>query len=88
MLDYKYTDFQELTYEDFLDMIWSNYISEKIVSTEYYQNNLDFITALTYDCFRLFQMDNTLTLRHISKLIESFFFNLFRYSAPNRDDVC
>lgn len=87
MLDYTYTDFQEITYEEFLDMIWKNYISEKIVSTEYYQNNFDFISALTYDCFRQFQMDRSLTVRNICKLIEFFFFNLFRFSAPNRDDV-
>lgn len=88
MLDYTYRDFQELSFEDFLDTVWNNFISDKIVSTEYYQNNFDFISAYTYDCYRLFQMDSSLTLRHICKLTEAFFFNLFRYSAPNRDEVC
>lgn len=87
MLNNTYRDFQELTFEDFLDMIWSNYISDKIVSTEYYNDNFDFISALTYDCYRQFQMDSTMTVRHVAKLIEFFFFNLFRYSAPNRDIV-
>jgi len=86
-LDFTYADFQELTSEDFMDIVWSNHISEKIVSTEYYQANSDFISALTFDCYRLFQMDSALKLRNVCKMIEYFFFNLFRYSAPNKDEI-
>lgn len=84
MLDYTYKDFQELSFEDFLDLIWNNFISDKIVSTEYYQDNFDFISAYTFDCYRLFQMDNNLTLRVICRLTESFFFNMFRYTVLNK----
>lgn len=84
-MNYTYADFQELTFEDFLDLLWKNHISEKIVSTEYYSANIDFITSLTFDCYRYFQMDKTLTIIQIAKHIEFFFFNLFRYKAPNQD---
>lgn len=88
MIDYTYRDFQELTFEEFLDMIWNNYVSEKIVSTNYYQENFDFISALTYDFYRMFTMDSCLTLRIICRMIESFFFNLFRHQAPSTDEIC
>jgi hypothetical protein len=32
--DYSYSDFQELTYEEFYDLLWED-VSEKIVSTLY-----------------------------------------------------
>lgn len=86
MLDYTYKDFQEISFEDFLDLIWNNHISEKIVSTEYYQQNFDYISSLTFDLFRQFQMTENLTVRTICRMIESFFFNTFRFSAPNYDD--
>lgn len=85
MLNYTYNDFQEIRFEDFLDLIWSNYISEKIVSSAYYAENESFISAFTFDCYRLFEMDRSLTLRTISRMIESFFFNLFRYKGSNSD---
>lgn len=88
MLDYTYKDFQlsrgELHLEEFVDIIWNDNVSEKIVSSAYYAENEDFILAFTYDCYRLFQ-NNVLTIRIIARMIESFFFNLFRYKGDNFD---
>jgi hypothetical protein len=89
MLDYTYKDFQEkqgeIHFEEFTDKIWNDSISEKIVSNAYYAENEDFILALTYDCYRLFQNSNNLTIRILSRTIESLFFNLFRYKGANSD---
>lgn len=85
MLDYTFKDFDDMNYEKFLDLIWADYISEKIVSNAYYAENEEFITALTFDFYRLFEMDGKLTIRVIIKFIESFFFNLFRFKGDNFD---
>lgn len=89
MLDWTYKNFQEqrgeLHFEEFLDMLWNDYISEKIVSSAYYSENFDFISALTFDSYRLFQMDDRLTIRVIKSQLESFFFNLFRFKGSNSD---
>ena len=85
MLDYTFKDFQHLTFEDFTDKIWNDAISEKIVSNAYYAENEDFILAFSYDCYRLFEKDGTITIRILARLIESFFFNLFRYKGSNSD---
>lgn len=85
MLNRTYNDFQDINFEDFLDLLWNNYISEKIVSNAYYAENEAFITAFTFDFYRLFEMDRTLTLRTIARITESFFFNLIRYKGSNTD---
>lgn len=89
MLDWNYKDFKEkngeLTFEEFTDTIWNDNISEKIVSSAYYAENEDFILQLTYDSYRLFQMSDKLTMRIVCRMIESFFFNLFRYKGGNCD---
>ncbi len=89
MLDYNYNDFirinGELHFEEFVDKIWKDNVSEKVVSNAYYAENEDFILAMTYDNYRLFQLNPTLTIRIIARMIESFFFNLFRYKADNFD---
>jgi hypothetical protein len=82
--DYVYTDFQEISYEDFYDMVWDD-VSERIVSTDYVNQYEDFIGNITFDFFRKYQMENTLTIRTISRFIEIFFFNLFRFQPPNTD---
>lgn len=89
MLDWTYKDFQdkngELHFEEFTDIIWKDSISEKIVSNAYYAENEDFILQLTHDSYRIFQMSERLTIRIIARMIESFFFNLFRYRGDNSD---
>lgn len=89
MLDYTYKDFQELNgdihYEEFVDKIWSDGVSEKVVSNAYYAENEDFILGLTFDHYRAFQMNPNLTIRTIVRMTESFFFNLFRFKGSNKD---
>lgn len=85
MLDYTFKDFDDINYEKFLDLIWTDYISEKIVSNAYYAENEEFITSLTFDFYRLFEMNGQLTVRTIKRFIESFFFNLFRFKGDNSD---
>lgn len=76
--DFTYSEFQELTYEEFYDLLWED-VSEKIVSTAYLDENEDFISNLTFDLFRLYQMNPVLTIRVMSRMTESFFFNTFRF---------
>lgn len=89
MLDWTYKDFQEkqgdLDYEEFIDKIWNDGVSEKVVSSAYYAENEDFILGLTYDQYRLFQMSSNLTLRIVIRMTENFFFNLFRFKGANSD---
>jgi hypothetical protein len=88
MLDYSYKDFQlsqgDINLEEFVDLIWQDNVSEKVVSSAYYAENEDFILACTYDIYRLFQ-NSDITIRIIARMFESFFFNLFRYKGDNFD---
>ena len=82
--DYSYNEFQELTYEEFYDLIWED-VSEKIVSTSYLDEYEDFVSNLTFDMYRLYQMNNCLTIRLISRIIESFFFHNFRFQPATNN---
>ena len=86
--DYSYSDFQELTYEEFYDLLWED-VSEKIVSTSYLDEFEDFISNLTFDMFRLYQMNNCLTIRLVARMAESFFFHTFRFQpgTHNIDEI-
>ena len=82
--DFTYSDFQELTYEEFYDLLWED-VSEKVVSTSYLDENEDFISSLTFDFYRLYQMNPVLTIRILSRLTESFMFNVFRLQPMTRN---
>jgi hypothetical protein len=86
--DFSYSDFQELTYEEFYDLLWED-VSEKIVSTSYLDEFEDFTSNLTFDMYRLYQMNNCLTIRLISRMMESFFFHTFRFkpSTSNIEEI-
>jgi len=84
--DFTYEEFQELTYEEFYDLLWED-VSEKIVSTAYLDENEDFINSITFDMYRLFQMNYNITIRSLSRIIESFFFNLFRFDPMTENII-
>lgn len=76
-------------YEAFYEELWSEYISEKIVSTNYINRNQAFIDSITFDMFNL-SLKANLPVNIIGKMLESYFFNLFRFKAGNEnipDDV-
>ena len=82
--DFAYSEFQELTYEEFYDVLWED-VSEKIVSTSYLDENEDFISNLTFDFYRLYQMNPALTIRVLSRIVEAFLFNLFRLQPMTKN---
>jgi|688.fasta_scaffold673988_2 hypothetical protein len=82
--DFTYSEFQELTYEEFYDVLWED-VSEKIVSTAYLDENEDFISNLTFDLYRLYQMHPALTIRVLSRIAEAFLFNIFRLQPMTRN---
>lgn len=66
---------QQFLYDDFYVEIWGN-ISSNIVSEEYVFSNKDFINSITFDFYRLYSLDEKLTLVIIRRMVESFFFNM------------
>ena len=84
-IDFSYQDFQELTYEEFYDLLWED-VSEKIVSTSYLDEFEDFVSNITFDMYRLYQMNSCLTIRLLSRMLESFFFNSFRFK-PSTNNI-
>lgn len=69
---------QHMAYEDFYEQLWGN-ISARIVSEDYITNNQEFIDTITFDVYRLYEMDDSLTFSVVKRMVESFFFALFRY---------
>ena len=70
---------QHLEYDDFYEILWGN-ISSKIVDENYLYKNEKFINSITFDFYRLYQMDDSLSMVVIRKMTESFFFNYFIFS--------
>lgn len=68
---------QPLTYDEFFEQLWGN-IPGTIVSEEYLNRNIDFIQTITFDYYRLYEMDEDLKLPTIRRMVESTFFALFR----------
>lgn len=74
--------------ELFKEEFWDN-VSEKVVSTKYLDENIDFTDSLTFDLYKLYlncQRENReVDLKIICKITEYFFSNLFKFSAGNKN---
>ena len=66
-----------LTYNEFYEQLWGN-ISDNIVSEEFLNSNPEYIDALTFEIYSMYDMDETLQFTTLRRLTESFFFTLFR----------
>jgi hypothetical protein len=75
------------SFEDFLEIAW-DYVSENVVSDEYWDENYDFIKELTFDMYNLYvksldrREDGTfvepLSPKMYGKMLECFFSRLIR----------
>ena len=74
---------EKVTFEEFREEIWDTYVSEKIVSTSYMNENEGFINELTFDTYRLYLQSTCMDMKVFGKLFEIFFFNLFKFKAGN-----
>ena len=72
-----------MDYDTFSYTLWSDYISEKIVSDAYIQKNEDFIRELTFDTYKIFRSGG-ITIKTAGKMLESLFDNLFRVKPSIR----
>ena len=66
-----------LTYNEFYEQLWGN-ISDNIVSEEFLNSIPEYIDALTFELYRMYDMDETLQFTTLRRLTESFFFTLYR----------
>lgn len=72
--------------EEFKELIWDDYISEKTISTPYIEANADFLDEIVYDAFRLHQKSGgDFTIQIAARMIESFLLNSFRYEPDQKD---
>lgn len=69
---------QPLEYDEFYEQLWGS-ISAKIVSEEYIAKNKQFIDSITFDFYRLYELSDGISLSIIRRMVESFFFNTFRF---------
>lgn len=70
---------QHIEYEDFYEMLWGN-ISAKVVPPDFVASNEDFISGITFDLYRIYDLDESIQFRTIRKITEDIFYNLFRHS--------
>lgn len=72
----------KLGIEEFIQEILDR-VSKKVVSPEYIFDNDAFVDRLLEDMYELY-LENA-SLKHLSDMFESFFFNLFLYQPPVED---
>jgi hypothetical protein len=85
-VDLTYAELQDITYEEFYDLLWEN-VSENIVSTIYLDENDEYINSMTFDLYRLYQMNCGITIRVLGRILESSFFNMFRHKPRTENSL-
>lgn len=82
----RYSDFKDIDWELFEEILWDDFISEYAVSTSWIEQNREFVTEITIESFRLFKMGGTLTIRDCAKLIENFLVLMFKFK-PGQENI-
>ncbi len=76
----------KVTFDEFKSIVWSDYVSENIVSTTYMNENIDFINELTFEFYDYYRKGDY-SIKSLGKMIEKFFFTLFRFKGGNENIV-
>lgn len=83
---FTYTDFQSITYEEFYDILWEDFVSPQVISTAWLDENADFVDNITFDAFRNFEMDPSMSIRILARTVESIIFNMFKFK-PGQENI-
>lgn len=75
---------QKISFDEFKNEMWSDYISENIVSNQYIDQNIDFINELTFEMYDFYYRGD-FSIKDLSKVLEKFFFIMFRFKAGNEN---
>lgn len=77
-----------ISFENFIEESW-DYVSEHVVSDDYWEANQEFINALTHDLYKQYTRGlvktedgfiiETITPKMCGRILESFFANLKKY---------
>lgn len=73
-----------LSYEDFYEYIWTNYVTESDVSFEYREQNQDFIRLLTFSAYNKYITKNVHEAVY-GEMFKQFFYCLFLYKPETSD---
>ena len=75
---------------EFSESLWIN-VSQKIVTDSYIETYKDFIDEISYDMWKEYHnSEQELSILMFSRMVESFFFNLFHYESscePIKDEM-
>ena len=84
--EFVYSDFKDIDWELFYDIIWADFISDLAVSDAWLNKNTEFVTEITIESYRIFKLSNKLTIRDCAKLIESFIIMSFKFK-PSQENI-
>jgi hypothetical protein len=74
-----------MDYDTFRSTLWSDFISDRVVSDMYIYKNEDFVREITFDAYKMY-IKGGVDLKIIGKFFESFFDNMFRFS-PTTENI-
>lgn len=71
---------QHLTYDDFYEHLWGG-ISSSVVSEDFIYKNAELIQMITFDLWRLYELEKSLKITTLRRVTESFCFAFLRFNS-------
>lgn len=79
----------KLTFEEFYDYVWIEYISTMVVPDSFYISNEDLIRDISYDIFHIYERIPNVSETVFAKILEIVFKNIQStgVQAPNNNSI-
>lgn len=68
----------KITYEEFFDYVWNEYISERVVPNRFLSKNRDLVESVTYNIYHAYEKQGNISESHYAKMIEMFFSDIIK----------
>lgn len=76
----------KLTYEEFYDYVWNEYISERIVTNSFLENNKDLVAEVTYDVYHVYKSVGNVSETIFAKILQQTFRNIVVMGVVSVED--
>lgn len=71
-----------IDYDNFYNQLWGE-ISSSIISEEFVLQNKEFIDTVTFDLYRIYEMDGNTSITLIRRILVSILFSTFTFKIKN-----
>ena len=76
----------KISYEEFYDYVWSEYISERVIPNKFIRKNKELVQSITYNVYHIYKQSSNISETVFAKIIEQVIRDILIFGVEDMED--